>query len=188
RGADPGHPGAPLHSSDPGGSRSHPLKPIANAHAKELPAMLKVLIIDDQPAVRTALETLFEVHGLPAVSVGSPEEGLHLLATEDIGAVVQDMNFTQENTDGAEGAKLFRTIRELDPEMPVLLMTAWTALETAVSLTKEGAADAGRQARSARGDLRQPADARGGAAGGQHRAVRRAGVDHRAQRVREGEA
>ncbi|HEX2657634.1 MAG TPA: sigma-54 dependent transcriptional regulator [Polyangia bacterium] len=103
--------------------------------------MLKVLIIDDQPAVRTALETLFEVHGLPAVSVGSPEEGLHLLATEDIGAVVQDMNFTQENTDGAEGAKLFRTIRELDPEMPVLLMTAWTALETAVSLTKEGAAD-----------------------------------------------
>jgi len=103
--------------------------------------MLKVLIIDDQPAVRMALETLFEVHGLEAMSVGSPDEGLHLLATEDIGAVVQDMNFTQENTDGAEGAKLFRTIRELDPEMPVLLMTAWTALETAVTLTKEGAAD-----------------------------------------------
>ena len=69
--------------------------------------MLKVLIIDDHPAVRTALETLFEVHGLEAVSVGSPEEGLHLLSTEDIGAVVQDMNFTQENTDGSEGAKLF---------------------------------------------------------------------------------
>jgi len=103
--------------------------------------MLKVLIIDDQPAVRTALETLFEVHGLEALSVSTPDEGLHLLATEDIGAVVQDMNFTQENTDGAEGARLFRTIRELDPDMPVLLMTAWTALETAVSLTKEGAAD-----------------------------------------------
>ncbi|HEY4184779.1 MAG TPA: sigma-54 dependent transcriptional regulator [Polyangia bacterium] len=103
--------------------------------------MLKVLIIDDQPAVRTALETLFEVHGLPALSVSSPDEGLHLLATEDIGAVVQDMNFTQENTDGAEGARLFRTIRALDADMPVLLMTAWTALETAVSLTKEGAAD-----------------------------------------------
>jgi len=103
--------------------------------------MLKVLIIDDQPAVRTALETLFEVHGLPAVSVGSPEEGLHLLATEDIGAVVQDMNFAQANTDGAEGVALFRRIRELDADMPVLLMTAWTALETAVRLTKEGAAD-----------------------------------------------
>jgi DNA-binding NtrC family response regulator len=103
--------------------------------------MLKVLIIDDQPAVRTALETLFEVHGLPAVSVASPDEALDLLATEDIGAVVQDMNFTQENTDGAEGAGLFRRIRALDPDMPVLLMTAWTALETAVTLIKEGAAD-----------------------------------------------
>jgi len=103
--------------------------------------MLKVLIIDDQPAVRTALETLFEVHGLPAVSVVSPEEGLHLLATEDIGAVVQDMNFAQANTDGVEGVALFRKIRALDADMPVLLMTAWTALETAVTLTKEGAAD-----------------------------------------------
>jgi DNA-binding NtrC family response regulator len=103
--------------------------------------MLKVLIIDDQPAVRTALETLFEVHGLPTLSVSGPEQALDLLATEDIGAVVQDMNFTQENTDGAEGVGLFRRIHALDPDMPVLLMTAWTALETAVALMKEGAAD-----------------------------------------------
>jgi DNA-binding NtrC family response regulator len=103
--------------------------------------MLKVLIIDDQPAVRTALETLLEVHGVPTVSTATPEEALDLLATEDIGAVVQDMNFTQENTDGAEGTKLFRRIRDLDPDMPVLLMTAWTALEAAVTLIKEGAAD-----------------------------------------------
>jgi len=103
--------------------------------------MLKVLIIDDQPAVRIALQTLFEIHALDAVSVQSAQEALHLLSTDDIGAVVQDMNFTQQNTDGAEGAKLFRAIRELDPEMPVLLMTAWTELETAVALIKEGAAD-----------------------------------------------
>jgi len=54
---------------------------------------------------------------------------------------VQDMNFTQENTDGAEGTALFRRIRALDPDMPVLLMTAWTALEAAVTLIKEGATD-----------------------------------------------
>ncbi|HVZ75497.1 MAG TPA: sigma-54 dependent transcriptional regulator [Polyangia bacterium] len=102
---------------------------------------LKVLIIDDQPAVRMALETLFEVHGMAALSVSTPNEALELLATEDIGAVVQDMNFTQENTDGAEGTKLFRDIRALDADMPVLLMTSWTALEAAVTLIKEGAAD-----------------------------------------------
>jgi DNA-binding NtrC family response regulator len=103
--------------------------------------MLKVLIVDDQPAVRIALETLFEVQGVPAVSVQSPDEALDLLATEDIGVVLQDMNFTQQNTDGAEGQRLFRAIRDLDPDMPVLLMTAWTTLEAAVALVKEGAAD-----------------------------------------------
>jgi DNA-binding NtrC family response regulator len=103
--------------------------------------MLKVLIVDDQPAVRTALETLFEVHGLPAVSVSTPDEALHLIATEDIGALVQDMNFTQEETSGDEGVKLFRAVRDLDPDMPVLLMTAWSSLERAVGMVKEGAAD-----------------------------------------------
>jgi DNA-binding NtrC family response regulator len=103
--------------------------------------MLKVLIVDDQPAVRAALETLFEVHGLPVVAVSAPDEALHLIATEDIGAVVQDMNFTQEQTSGDEGARLFRAIRDLDPDMPVLLMTAFSSLERAVELIKGGAAD-----------------------------------------------
>jgi DNA-binding NtrC family response regulator len=56
--------------------------------------MLKVLIVDDQPAVRTALETLFELNDLPTVAVSTPEAALQQLSTEDIGAVVQDMNLT----------------------------------------------------------------------------------------------
>jgi len=103
--------------------------------------MSKVLIVDDQPAVRTALETLFEVHDLPAISVGTMAEALDLIASEDIGAVVQDMNYTQNKTSGEEGVELFRAIRALDPEMPVLMMTAWASLETAVALIKEGATD-----------------------------------------------
>jgi DNA-binding NtrC family response regulator len=103
--------------------------------------MPKVLIVDDQPAVRTALETLFEVHDLPALSVGTMAEALDLIASEDIGAVVQDMNYTQNKTSGEEGVELFRAIRALDPEMPVLMMTAWASLETAVALIKEGATD-----------------------------------------------
>ena len=103
--------------------------------------MSKVLIVDDQPAVRTALETLFEVHDLPAVGVGTMAEALDLIASEDIGAVVQDMNYTQNKTSGEEGVELFHAIRALDPEMPVLMMTAWASLETAVALIKEGATD-----------------------------------------------
>lgn len=103
--------------------------------------MPKVLIVDDQEAVRTALSVLFEVHDLEVLCAGSPEEALSLVRQADVGVVVQDMNFTQSTTSGEEGAALFRRIHALDPELPVVLMTAWTSLETAVTLVKEGAAD-----------------------------------------------
>jgi DNA-binding NtrC family response regulator len=102
---------------------------------------VKVLIADDQPAVCSALQLLFELHGLASIVVNRPEDALDLVATEDIGAVVQDMNFTQEHTAGEEGVALFRAIKKLDPDLPVVLLTAWSSLETAVSLVKEGAAD-----------------------------------------------
>ena len=91
--------------------------------------MPKVLIVDDQGAVRTALEVLFDVHGLETLSARSPSEALSLVANEDVGVVVQDMNFSTDNTSGQEGTALFRAIRQLDPGLPVLLMTAWTSLE-----------------------------------------------------------
>ncbi len=103
--------------------------------------MQKVLIVDDQPAVRTALEILFEVHDIDAVSVPSPDAALARIAKGDVACVVQDMNFTENTTSGDEGTALFRRIRAIDPTLPVLLMTAWSSLETAVMLVKEGAAD-----------------------------------------------
>ncbi|MGC4094799.1 MAG: sigma-54 dependent transcriptional regulator [Polyangiaceae bacterium] len=103
--------------------------------------MPKILIVDDQSAVRTALEVLFQVHGLETVAASNPQQALELVASEDVGVVVQDMNFSKDNTSGREGMELFRALRKLDPELPILLMTAWTSLETAVELVKEGAVD-----------------------------------------------
>lgn len=101
----------------------------------------KVLIVDDNLGIRTALATLFDVHGVPALSVSTPEAALRAISQDNIGVVVQDMNFTQDTTGGEEGIRLFREIHERDPDLPVLLMTAWTSLETAVRLVKEGAED-----------------------------------------------
>jgi DNA-binding NtrC family response regulator len=103
--------------------------------------MLKVLIVDDQEAVRTALRLLFEIHGLETIETDNPEEALHFVATEDLGLVLQDMNFGQEHTSGEQGVELFARIHGLDPDLPVLLMTAWASLETAVQLVKQGASD-----------------------------------------------
>jgi len=105
--------------------------------------MPTVLVIDDNPAVATALEVLFSLRDVRTVRAESPAEGLAILAREGgaIDAVIQDMNFRADTTSGAEGAALFRTIHERFPDLPVILLTAWTQLESAVELVKAGAAD-----------------------------------------------
>jgi len=100
-----------------------------------------VLVVDDQKAVRTALVVLLELHGLACLEAATPEEALTLVRREDVGVVIQDMNFALDTTTGAEGIELFRAIRQLDPELPIILLTAWSSLETAVALVKEGASD-----------------------------------------------
>jgi DNA-binding NtrC family response regulator len=66
---------------------------------------------------------------------------LTLLREEDVDLVVQDMNFHRQATSGEEGIALFHQIRREVPDVPVILLTAWTHLDTAVELVKAGAAD-----------------------------------------------
>lgn len=103
--------------------------------------MSTILVIDDNPAVGTALEVLFSLHDIATLQARTPEDGLSLLDTEQVDLVVQDMNFTRDTTSGEEGEALFGAIRARHPDLPVILLTAWTHLETAVNLTKAGAAD-----------------------------------------------
>jgi len=103
--------------------------------------MPKILVVDDNDAVCTALEVLFSLHDIDVVSAGSPEAALGELAGGGIDLVVQDMNFSQDTTSGREGIELFHQIRARDPGLPVILLTAWTHLDTAVDLVKAGAAD-----------------------------------------------
>jgi DNA-binding NtrC family response regulator len=103
--------------------------------------LLKVLVVDDDPTICAALQILFESHGLESMTAQTPTEALRLVAAHDFGAVVQDMNFTRESTSGQEGVDLFRAIKHLEPELPTLLLTSWSSLETAVLLVKEGAND-----------------------------------------------
>ncbi|MCP4661071.1 MAG: response regulator, partial [bacterium] len=102
---------------------------------------MPVLIIDDQPAVREALQVLFEIHDLPCRTASTAEEALGIVRREPIGVAIQDMNFERGRTSGDEGVALFRRLKAIDPDLPVLLITAWTSLETAVQLVKEGASD-----------------------------------------------
>ncbi|MCB1566283.1 MAG: response regulator, partial [Xanthomonadales bacterium] len=100
-----------------------------------------ILVIDDNPAVATALSVLFSLHDFDTIHADTPEGGLSMLERRDVDLVIQDMNFTEDTTSGEEGEALFATIRERFPDLPVILLTAWTQLSSAVDLVKAGASD-----------------------------------------------
>ena len=58
--------------------------------------MPNLLIIDDNPAVATALEVLFSLHDIATLHAETPEAGLAMLQSEAVDLVIQDMNFTAD--------------------------------------------------------------------------------------------
>ena len=100
-----------------------------------------ILIVDDNQAVCNALALMLDIHGFNTLTCLSPDVALELIKLHEIALVVQDMNFTQDTTSGEEGKALFYALREVQPQLPIVLLTAWTQLEIAVELVKEGAAD-----------------------------------------------
>ncbi len=103
--------------------------------------MPTVLLIDDNPAVLTALSVLLELEDIQCLEADSPAAGLARLAEGGVDLVIQDMNFALDTTSGEEGEQLFAQIRAAHPDLPVILLTAWTHLDAAVRLVKQGAAD-----------------------------------------------
>jgi DNA-binding NtrC family response regulator len=110
-------------------------------HTRYHLVMRTVLVIDDNPAVSQALSLLFGLHDIRTVTAATPQKGLALLAREPADLVIADMNFTTDTTSGEEGVELFKALRARQPDLPVILLTAWTHLEAAVQLIKAGAAD-----------------------------------------------
>lgn len=103
--------------------------------------MRKILVIDDNPDICTAIRVLFEMQDYAVFTAEAPEEGLSLAKEHSVDLVIQDMNFREDTTSGQEGVSLFNKLREIDENLPVVLLTAWTDLEVAVDLMKSGAAD-----------------------------------------------
>ena len=103
--------------------------------------MEKILIVDDNPAVLEALSLLLEIHHFNVVTASTPFEAIQIVQYQRISLVIQDMNFTSDTTSGEEGKTLFYALREENPHLPIILITAWTELSTAIELVKAGAAD-----------------------------------------------
>lgn len=103
--------------------------------------MVNLLIIDDNPDVLMALRLFLQAQGFTVTTTESPSKALALLDKNFFDLVISDMNFTAHTTSGEEGKALFYQLRSIYPDIPIILLTGWANLETAVELVKAGAAD-----------------------------------------------
>jgi DNA-binding NtrC family response regulator len=101
----------------------------------------RILIADDQAEVLDALRLLLKGEGFGTESAGSPRRVLTALEKEEFDAVLMDLNYTRDTTSGREGLDLLARIRELDPVLPVVVMTAWGSVDGAVEAMRRGARD-----------------------------------------------
>jgi len=103
--------------------------------------MIQVLVVDDNPDILEALDLLLSLHGYKVQTADNRKQAFLAVTRHNINLVIQDMNFDQGVTSGEEGQLLFNELKLLKPDLPIILITAWTQLETAIALVKSGATD-----------------------------------------------
>jgi len=100
-----------------------------------------VLVADDQPHILEAVELLLKPQGIDVDTARSPQLAMEALGQADYDVLLIDLNYTRDTTSGREGLDLLARIREYDPRLPVIVMTAWGNIELAVESIKRGARD-----------------------------------------------
>jgi nitrogen regulation protein NR(I) len=98
--------------------------------------MSKILIIDDDDQLRKSFEKLLSEEGYAVTSAASGEAGLEIVQRMSPDLVIADIRLP-----GMNGLETYAAIRELDPKLPVIIMTAYGSTETAIEATKMGAFD-----------------------------------------------
>jgi two-component system nitrogen regulation response regulator GlnG len=98
--------------------------------------MDKLLLIDDEADVQYSFRRIFDSPDLELHTASSGEEGLRLISQVKPDLVISDIRMA-----GINGLETLRRIRQLDPKLPVILMTAYGTTQTAIEAMKLGAYD-----------------------------------------------
>lgn len=98
--------------------------------------MSTILIIDDDDQLRRSFEKLLLGEGHQVKSAASGESGLKLISADLPDLVILDMRLP-----GMNGLETFKSIHQIEPKLPVIIMTAYGTTETAIKATKLGAFD-----------------------------------------------
>ena len=98
------------------------------------PAEGAVLIVDDEASIRESLQTLLELEGFTVETAATGEEGLAKIAEQPMDLVLLDFALPDRN-----GLEILRDIRDRDPELGVIMITAYGTVENAVAAMQGGA-------------------------------------------------
>ncbi len=102
-------------------------------------ATARVLVADDQPDVLEALRWLLTGEGYEPEFVSSTDAVLERLRARPFDLLLMDLNYTRDTTSGREGLELIPRVRAHDPAMPIVVMTGWGSVDTAVEAMRMGA-------------------------------------------------
>jgi len=103
---------------------------------KTPPATPRILIVDDDPGQRSLLNSFLTSQGLKTVVVDSGERALEVLRNEDVQMMISDVRMP-----GISGLETLRLARKEHARLPILLVTAFTAVRDAVDAIRDGAVD-----------------------------------------------
>ena len=97
----------------------------------------KILVIDDEVDMLMLLRMIIEDNTHYEVeTTNSPTEGIKLLKEEDFDLVITDLKMP-----GMDGMELFEEFREIKPEIPVIIITAYGSPEIASEALQRGVTD-----------------------------------------------
>ena len=95
-----------------------------------------ILVVDDEPAIQDILTWALSAEGYRVATAGSGEEALSRVEREDFDVIVTDIVMP-----GLDGLEVLERSRMLNPRAAVIVMTAYAALETAITALRRGASD-----------------------------------------------
>ena len=96
----------------------------------------KVIIVDDEPLIGSALVQLFELEGIPAFATSEPKSIIERIDINWPGVLISDVNMPELN-----GISLMQSLIKQDNDLPIILLTGFGDIAMAVNALKQGAYD-----------------------------------------------
>jgi sigma-B regulation protein RsbU (phosphoserine phosphatase) len=102
-------------------------------------SVARILVADDQSDILQALRLLLTEIDAELDTVNSVDDVMRHLEARPYDLLLMDLNYTRDTTSGKEGLELLDRAHAQDPMLPIVVMTGWGSIDTAVEAMRRGA-------------------------------------------------